>query len=296
MLAWYVPVLLKILISNGLASIMIKKNVMSTSRTKRFLVQFLLCTGFTAVISLFSGRFQFSYMTGLIVLVGFFNGFAAYCQWKAIEISLSKNSLFTFWDDIIAMTLAWVILAEGRLLNSRLILGTCISLISVCLFTGYEYKKKKGTENERSPFIFLIYVGIYSFIWGVAVFLIRCFTLKNIGVFTFLPAWYFGASIAAVIIRFKMKDSEKNDLPMSVKDFISILILSMSVFSGLGAAFLSYQSAPLVIAQPLFLVGEMIIPALLGLYLFKEIKYLDFVEKGLFCMAALGSAIIFLNF
>lgn len=296
--AWYWPVVSKILISNGIANVLIKKNVSSHSRTKRLLLQFVFCALITGFVSLITGRFNFSYAAGLVCVVGFFNGLAAYCQWEAIKISLSKNSLFTFWDDIIAMSLAYVLLNEGTILSPTLILGIAISLLSVILFVLNDYKKKAGQERNKAnlPLSFLLYIGIYSLIWGIAVFLMKYFSLKGVGVFTFLPSWYAGASLAAFLIRLKMRASESADSAFTGKDVFTVFVLSLTIFTGLGSAFLSYAAAPLIITQPLFLVGEMIIPALLGLYFFKEIKELDYVQKILFGMGILGGTIISFSF
>ncbi len=295
---WYWLVMSKILISNGIANVLIKKNVSGHSRTKRFLLQFIFCALITGFISVVTGKFNFSYAAGLVFIVGFFNGLAAYCQWEAIKVSLSKNSLFTFWDDIIAMSLAYFILNEGATLTPILIVGISISLLSVILFVLNDYKKRVQQEKDKTnlPLSFLVYVGIYSLIWGVAVFLMKYFSLKGVGFFTFLPSWYAGASVAAVLIRLKMRASESTDPAFTAKDILGVLVLSVTIFTGLGLAFLSYGAAPLIVAQPLFLVGEMIVPALIGLYFFKEIKELDYRQKIFFGMGILGGTIISFSF
>lgn len=298
LLPWYLPVLSKIVIGNGVAPWLVKKNVMSHSKTKKFLLQFVFCAVTTGIISVVLGGFKPSHAAGLIFIIGFFNGLAAYCQWKAIEISLSKNSLFTFWDDIIAMSLTYTILNESEILNPILLLGIAISFLAVILFYLDDYKKKKDQEKSKtSPHLFfLVYVGIYSLIWGVAVFFMKYFTLKGVGVLTFLPSWYSGAVLAAVFIRLKMRASESKDPPLILKDILAVFVLSLAIFAGLGLAFLSYEAAPLIIAQPIFLVGEMIVPALIGLYVFKEIKVFDSRQKFIFGIGILGSLIISFSF
>jgi hypothetical protein len=70
-----------------------------------------------------------------IVAVGFGNGLAAYCYYKAIALSLSRTSLFAFWDDLLAMGLSYGLLHEGQFLNVRIVLGIGVSVGAVILFT-----------------------------------------------------------------------------------------------------------------------------------------------------------------
>jgi hypothetical protein len=57
----------------------------------------------------------------------------------------------------------------------------------------------------------------------------------------------------------------------------------------MSAAFWAYQLAPQTIVQPLFLVAEMVGPALIGLYVFGEREALDRSEQ-LYFILRLGGA------
>jgi hypothetical protein len=54
--------------------------------------------------------------------------------------------------------------------------------------------------------------------------------------------------------------------------------------------------APQTIVQPLFLVGEMIAPALIGLYVFAEREALDRQEQLYFAVGLLGGVLVALSF
>lgn len=294
MFPWYVPVGLKVLISNGLAMVLIKKITSLPSRTTKLTLQFLFCCLIALGFGVITNELEFSPIIGLIAMLGFFNGLAAYCQWQAIAINLSKNALFTFWDDIIAMSLAFIVIGEASFLNKWLYLGTAISLLAVILFTAYSYNRKYSEKSKKLTIDFLLYVGIYSVIWGVAVFMMRYWALHKIKSLIFLSGWYGGAFLAALFLL--VLDHGKTKYQLCFKDVLRVFILSISIIMSLALAFWSYQVTPLTIAQPIFLVGEMIIPALIGLYYFKEIKELDQIEIFLFGLGILGGIVIAFNY
>ena len=68
--------------------------------------------------------------------------------------------------------------------------------------------------------------------------------------------------------------------------------LALCVFISLALSYTAYQLAPQNIVQPFFLVGEMILPALIGLFIFSERRGLDKTEKFSFALGALGGIII----
>jgi hypothetical protein len=47
----------------------------------------------------------------------------------------------------------------------------------------------------------------------------------------------------------------------------------------MSAAFWAYRMAPQAVVQPMFIVGEMVGPALIGLYVFAEREALDRIEQ-----------------
>jgi hypothetical protein len=68
------------------------------------------------------------------------------------------------------------------------------------------------------------------------------------------------------------------------------------VLTAMSAAYSAYRLAPQTVVQPLFLVGEMIAPALIGLYVFAEREALDRYEHVLFATGLAGGLLVALSF
>ncbi len=317
MIFWQIPVLLRILVANGIAQVLIKKvttikgKQSSLVRTKKFFLQFFFCSLIILPIAFASGTLIMNKQALLISLMGIFSGLAAYCQWRAIDISLSKNAIFTFWDDIMAMALAYFFLQESKFWNVSLAVGVVLSLSSMVMFSLHKYYKSRvkgndlGENNSSKLSEFFIYVAIYSFIWGAVFFFIRYQALKNFPVTGFLAFWFIGTLLAASLILFiskKINNRVANTVDhdfsydLSRKDIRGVFWLSISIVASLALTFWSYKVAPLTVSQPIFLVGEMILPAFLGLYYFKEIKKLDLKEKLIFSVGIVGGLIVILSF
>jgi hypothetical protein len=80
------------------------------------------------------------------------------------------------------------------------------------------------------------------------------------------------------------------------KDVLRVVGLSLLVLVTMSAAYMAYRLAPQTIVQPLFLVGEMIAPALIGLYVFAEREALDRQEQLYFAVGLLGGVLVALSF
>ena len=105
-----------------------------------------------------------------------------------------------------------------------------------------------------------------------------------------------GAFLAGMIIFVLDKDRKPLFSGLSKKDLFSIGILSLTILGSLASTFWAYSAAPLIAIQPIFLISEMIIPSLLGLYYFKEIKALDTKEKVIFAVGIAGGLLVNLSF
>jgi hypothetical protein len=291
---WLLPVLGKILFAYGLFPIILKANVGLPSRTKRFALQFLFCMILAVITANIISPLTINRATAVIFVLGLMNGIAAYAQWKAIDISLSKNALFTFWDDIIAMGLSYFILNEGKCLTSETYAGITLSLGSVILFSLHSYRRNKQ-DKQATPPRFFLYVGFYSLVWGIATFLMRYFGVAGVSAASFLVPWYLGAFIASLVLLSLTASSQNRTtvkVVLSVRDISWMFALALCVFISLALGYTAYQLAPQNIVQPFFLVGEMILPALIGLFIFSERRGFDKTEKFSFALGALGGIII----
>src|SRR3989344_5796317 len=171
---WLVPALFRIGVANVFFPALMKMIVGKHSRTKRLFVSYVFCAILSWIVLGISGvKLTITPIFCSILFVGLLNGWGAYCQWRAVDISLSKNSLFTFWDDIIAMTLSCFILQEGRFLNGWSWFGVVLSFGAVIVMALHSYRqqqKGKSDPSTHTPLVFYGFVASYSVIWGVAVF------------------------------------------------------------------------------------------------------------------------------
>ncbi len=290
---WYMPVLLRIIIAHGLFPSFVKV-LGRRSLAKRNVLQFLFCFSYAVCFALLWGQLIIDQRIYPIVIMGLFNGVGAYCQWQAIRISLSRNALFTFWDDIIAMLLAYVILGEGQFLNAGIGIGIALSLGAVILFAVEQYQKEK--EQGKGSLAFYFYVGVYSLVWGVATFFMRFMGLQHYSAGAFLPPWYLGSLITALLIMVYRQGSDKENFLSSKRELLVMGVFSTLVIGALALEYYAFLLAPLIIVQPIFLVSEMVVPSLIGLYVFRERKDLNRKQKMFFALCILGGLLIVLSF
>lgn len=141
----------------------------ATPQAKLLLLQFVVCFAVALPVAV---AFNQHHLDWRIVAVGFGNGLAAYCYYKAITISLSRTALFAFWDDLLAMGLSYGLLHEGQFLNTRMGLGIGVSVGAVILFTVHGYRQQSQEEEPaRLSKRLYVYAGTYSVLVGVGVFL-----------------------------------------------------------------------------------------------------------------------------
>ena len=152
---WLILVSLRIIVAHTIAPWMIKKASTESGREERFLLQFVSATSLSILCSLILGL-SLNWLFLLTIGVGFINGFAAYCQWRAVEISLSKTSLFTWGDDAICMILAYFFLDEGLILSTSMKFGILFSFVAVALFSYSDYHKKDEKKLLMKKTVILI--------------------------------------------------------------------------------------------------------------------------------------------
>ena len=71
---------------------------------------------------------------------------------------------------------------------------------------------------------------------------------------------------------------------------------SLLILGSVGAAYGAYRLAPQTVVQPLFLVGEMVGPALIGLYVFGEREALARRDQAYFALGLAGGLLVALSF
>ena len=296
---WQLVVLSRVVSAHIVFPIIVKHLTGLPSRARKLSLQFLFCAVLSVIWlackpqpvlkpAIELGSIMMPAMV-LLLLVGGINSFAAYCQWQAIGINLSKTAVFTQADDFIAVLLGYVFLNELSFLNSFLLIGIILCFIAAGLFLGG--KKSNGQSNKA----LLLWIAGYSFIWGVTVFLIRYFALKGVSFPVFLTGWYGGSFLGSLII---LRLEEKPGLfrLLTAKTVLKVFGLAVVVWLSMCLNFWTFKLVPLTVGEPIFLVTEMIFPALIGLYLFKEKRDLTREEITGFALGALGTVIIGLSF
>jgi hypothetical protein len=292
---WYVPVLLRISAAYIAGPLLLKPLVDQYAQTTLLVLQFMICF---AVALLTAVALHQLHLDWRIVAVGVGNGLAAYCYYHAITISLSRTALFAFWDDLLAMGLSYILLHEQQFLNARIVVGIGLSVGAVILFTvhGHRQQAPSPATPERLPKRLYLYAGAYSVLVGVGAFFMRYLGVQGTGLVPFLVNWYGGVVGAALLLCLCAVDTAQASLTIPRQAVPRLVGFSLTALVGLSAAFGAYRLAPQTVVQPLFLVGEMIAPALIGLYVFGERQALDRQEKGYFVLGLAGGILVALSF
>ena len=295
---WYVPVAVRILVTYIALPILVKPLAEHPARAPILALQFLGAVGVALPVALILGQ---GTLHGPIALVGFFTGLAAYAYWRAIDLSLSRTALFAFWDDLIAMGLSYGLLHEGRFLNSWMLTGIGMSIVAVILFTVHNYitPATGGKDQAPVPRVHFLYVGLYSVTLGLSVFFMRYIGLQNVGLARFLVNWYGGAWMAAglLALSFRLRlRTPAAPLALSLQAWMRLGAGSLLMLVAVGSAYSAYRLAPQTIVQPLFLVGEMVGPAFLGLYVFGEREGLARRDRAYFALGLTGGLLVALSF
>jgi hypothetical protein len=294
-MSWIVPVLLRITAAYIVFPLLVKPLMDTYPQRILLLFQFAGCFVLALSVAL---ALQQLHIDWRIVAVGFGNGLAAYCHFKAIAISLSRTALFAFWDDLLAMGLSYVLLREGQFLNARILLGIGLSVGAVIGFTVHSaHPQPLGEQaSTRTPLRLYLYAGAYSLLLGGSVFFMRYLGVHGTGLGTFLVNWCSGILGAALLLVLTSPEAATAITTLSKRPLVRLGSLSLVTLVALSAAFMAYRLAPQTVVQPLFLVGEMVAPVILGLYVFAERNTLDRWEYLYFGLGLAGGLMVALSF
>ncbi|MDO8676923.1 MAG: hypothetical protein Q7K16_04775 [Candidatus Azambacteria bacterium] len=298
---WYVPVILKILIIDTGYSWFIKGKVLNKDFIERFFLQYFFAAILAVAFAAIMNQIVFSRTFAIIIVIGAFNGYGAYSSWRAQDINLSAMSIFSCLDDFTAIGLGYWWLNEIKFLNTGIGIGLALCVSAIALFSGNSYNKYKNgiKEKDRLPLKFFLHVLSYSLIWGMAEFFTRYFVLEGVKVGTWLMGWYIGSFLAASVI---FACHKKRNLGHAfVKSFagsnvLLMLISCVLIMVNIWLGFWALGLAPLTVVQPIWFASAMIMPTILGLFIFKEGGRYDTMDKFLFVQIMIGAAIIAFSF
>lgn len=290
---WQAALFLRVIVAFVLCQLLIKWLTDRGSRTGSFALQFVVAFVLTCVAVFFLGGVSFTWFFGAVVALAFANTFGTFFQWKAMAISQTRTALFTFWDDVIAMTLSYFFLAEAKLMSPLIALGVGLSFLSLMLFVRHALRKAKqiGTEVFAVPLRFYIFVALFSIVWGVSYFGQRLWAHQELSIPTFLLAWYTGALVAALLLYIFYNDASDKKKRLGLSGLFACIVLGMGIVVSMSLGLLAFR-APQVVVQPILFVSEMVIPALLGLYVFREGRQFDRIEGLYFALAILGAFVV----
>jgi hypothetical protein len=200
--------------------------------------------------------------------------------------------------NLLAMGLSYVVLRAGQFLNARMLLGIGLSVGAVIGFTVHKAHPQPTDEqaSARTPLRLYLYAGAYSLLLGGSVFFMRYLGVHGTELGPFLVNWCSGIVGAALLLVLTSPDAATGFTTLSRKPLVRLGGLSLVTLVTLSAAFMAYRLAPQTVVQPLFLVGEMVAPALLGLYVFAERNALDRWEYLYFGLGLAGGLVVALSF
>ena len=287
---WQIPLILAIIIGHLIVPFLIKRITQLPSRTRNLVWQYFFCALFATIIAFITGTKFFDKQFLIIAIIGIFNAFGCYCQWRAIDLSLSKTSLFTQADDLIAIALGYIILHEASFLNPMLGLGVITCISSAVIFACNEWYAKIHTYSH-----ILKWVAGYSIIWGIACFSMRYFSLKDMPILSYIAAWYQGSLCGALLILIFSSRKEKGET-LTFQKVIRVIPLATTIWICLTLTYWVFILAPITVAQPIFQVSEMIFPTIIGLWIFKEIKELNRLTQIAMIIGLAGGIIIMFSY
>ncbi len=297
--AWYIPVLLKMLFGNVIAPVLIKKVSDGLNLPKKITVTFFFCFIISLIVVVKMGSFTVNSMTFAILGMGLANAAANYASWRAQAINLSKMSLFVWLQPAIAMTLSAIFLGEHKHLSSTMLVGIALNLGAIILTSYSDFKKKDGETkvDARKNREFYISVLTCSFLFGLANFLYKCLTVKDVPMGQFLPSWYFGSFVGGVCLIWitSFRGTSKKIIgseALTRMDYCFLALLGIIYVGNLGALYWSHFLAPQVVLFPLYVMGDKVIPILVGFVIFKEQKKYSRAQLAYLAIGVVGTLLI----
>jgi len=293
---WISLVVLRTLVGNVLGPVLTKVASVKLGRVERFALQYFFASAFTLGV-LYMVGFTLSRTFLLAIGIGFANGFGAYCEWRAVDLSLSKTALFSWGSGLIAALLGYALLDERVAINPMMASGIALAFFSTMLLAIHEHHVRKKNEMGTSGASVYLWIAGYTVIWGVVIFLERVFAMGGVGTMTFLGGWYFGSFLVGLILLAGVwKRTERMFASFTLRNIALSASLAFVIVASLGLEYWMYRYTPLIVAQPLFLILGAVAPALIGLFYFKEARKFDRWEWIFYGLGALGACLIVVGF
>lgn len=260
----------------GILPILSKKiGAVAESRTRKLVWQFFFASLLALVATIGTDQISMDMSFLVVSVLGAANAFACYCRWRAYDISMTRSAMVSNLDDLMAMMMGYAILGEAGVLTPTLVTGVLISVMSATVFTI----AKPASSLSNAPKDKLMgWVLGYTLIWGAAMFAMRFFSLKGMNSSVYVLAWYGGAWVGSLVVRYVVMGQEEAGPPLNRHQYVKVLVLAFAVWGSIMLNYAVRSLVPITIIQPFALVAEMAIPTFLGLVVFRELHSLSRLE------------------
>lgn len=292
-MSWQTIILLRFITANLFYPVYAKKVADMPSKTWRQFWMYFFAFMFSVLLLAFGQNFVFSLSSLFIVFLGLVNSLAVYCNFRAINFSLSKTSVLLPFSSAVAMALGFIFLNEIKFLNKSLLLG-----IFLCFTSAIFFLKNKMSFSGSSPrqnTLFIRWVIGLSVFWGIAAFFIRYFAVNGASMTEFIFCWYAGSFLGSTLLLIPNRQHEKYN-KLDHRGIFNIILLALSVWLSFLFAYKANILAPLAVNEPIFIVCEIISPVIIGLFWFKEIKKISLYDIVGLALGLAGGIIIALGY
>jgi hypothetical protein len=295
---WYGPVVLRMVVTSVALPRLVKPLAAHPARAPLFALPFAGAVALARPAALLLGQATLHLP---IAAVGVFTGLAAYAYGRAIDLSLSRTALGACWDDLLAMGLSSRLLQEGPCLHAWRLTGIGLSVVAVILCTVHDDGTRSASPQDQAPVprVHVLYAGLDSVMRGLGVFFMRAIGLQDIGLARFFLNGDAGAGMAAgrLVLTFRVR-MPPLAVPVALTRpaWLRLGGGSLLILVAVGAADGAYRLAPQTRVQPLFLVGAMVGPALIGLDVFGEREALARRDQLYFTVGLAGGPLVALSF
>lgn len=276
---------ISVLVHSAICPYLLKRFTETTPWRRSFSEVFLICGIVSFFLASIAGeRFSSAHLP--IFALGICTAFIAYAQWKAVAISQSKTVLFSQLGDVLGIVLGLIILHEGRYLGRVTAIGVMLSIVSAFQLSRLQKFGKSTKSDNLFPLLLIIAVG-----FGVSLFAYRFFShVVSVPLLSYLAAHYAGAGIGSFCVTTFLFGKEESESTLGVREHITSAMLALSAMLNAGLSYLAFKYYPLSVLNPLYQVSYLLVPLLIGLFVFDERREIYRGEWIWMAIALLGAA------
>lgn len=285
---WQLVLMTNIIIF-AVAQVLIKLIVGKLPKAQALSLQFLINALIMFSFVLAKNQFHFSDEALKVIPLGVLASLGAYCQWKAIAVSLSRTALFLPLAGSLTVGLAALFLGETKEWSSGLMAGIIICFLAAFFFRNQSKEKAEGNRESDKKWLFFV-VGMIL-IFGITNFLMKAFS-SDIPRGQFLFYWYAGTFLGSLPLLFLEK---QNPLEWPGRIVFLVPLASLAILGNLATQYWAFQLTLASRVVPFQTFGTTFVPVLIGWFVFKERKGLSKKELLAFFTGLAGASLIILS-